>query len=320
MTKLQQLFSKKFPQLQPQFDYPLASHTYMKIGGPAEIFVQLTSVEMIVEVVTFCRDEQIPLTVLGGASNVIIADTGLRGVVVTLNNQEYEVVGHNNDLTILRVGAGFKMAPLVRKTVDDGLTGLEYFLGVPGKLGGSIYNNAHYLSDLIGNFVSQVEVLDASNNLRWVSQKDCQFAYDQSVFQQTRDLILAVEFALPKGNLDESQQKITKATEYRAQTQPLGEPSSGCYFRNVTNTPELQKQFPQFAERREMPSGFLIDQAGLKGVHFGDIEISQKHAAFFVNKGHGTSDDVLHLAEMVKQKIKEKFNVALHEEVFFLSN
>jgi UDP-N-acetylmuramate dehydrogenase len=321
MTPTQSLVQQKFSYLQPQFDFVLAPLTYMKVGGPAEVLLDLKTTQDIIEVVTFCQDQHIPVTVFGGASNVIVDDEGLQGVVVTLSNEEYQnTAGKSEETTIIRAGAGFKTALFVRQTVDDGCTGLEYFLGVPGKLGGAIYNNAHYLSDLIGQHVHRVQVITPQNEVKWLTKAECDFAYDYSIFHKTADIILMIEFALKKGDLVTSKEMIKEATLYRAQTQPLGEPSSGCYFRNTPNTPELQKQFPQFAERREVPSAFLIDQAGLKGEKIGDVEVSHKHAAFFINKGKGTSKDLKQLAEIVKQRIQDKFHVELREEVFFLEN
>ncbi len=321
MTHTQQLISKKFSHLEPKNDFSLAPLTYMKIGGLAEVFLDLKTTKDIIEVVQFCHQQTLPLTVFGGASNVIVDDEGLRGVVVTLNNDEYEKTGEQQgSKEIVIAGAGYKTALFVRRTVDDGFAGLEYFLGVPGKLGGAIYNNAHYLSDLIGQHVHGIQIISPEGELMWLSNAECNFAYDYSIFHETQDIILKVEFALEKGDREKSLQMIREATLYRAQTQPLGEPSSGCYFRNSPNTEELRQKFPQFAERREIPSAYLIDQAGLKGQKVGGVEISQKHAAFIINTGNGTSEDVKRLAQIVKQRIKEQFSVELREEVFFLEN
>lgn len=327
MTQLQQLFQENFAHLHPLFEHLLAPLTYFKIGGPAEVFLDLTTREDIVEIVQFCHQEQIKLTVLSGASNVLIASEGLRGVVIRTANEQYVLMPELPSLPgnttqpqkrKVLVGAGYKTALFVRQTIDDGLSGLEYFLGVPGRLGGAIYNNAHYLSDLIGKHIARVEVITRSGEVKWLSQAECQFGYDTSVFHQTNDIILQAEFELLPGDKEKSMELVKEATLYRAKTQPLGEPSSGCYFRNTTNTPVLKNRFAQFAERRECPSAFLIDQAGLKGTRVGDIEVSQKHAAFFVNKGNGTSQQVLELAQIVRDRVKQEFGVELQEEVFFL--
>lgn len=319
LTYTQQLIRQHLGRLKPEFDYPLAPLTYFKIGGPAEVFLDLKQRGEIIEVVQFCLQHQLKLTVLSGASNVLISSDGITGVVIRTANEEYALrPGEEDGKRVVTASAGLRTGPFVRQTIDDGLAGLEYFLGVPGRLGGAIYNNAHYLADLIGDHVLRVEVITRQGEVKWLSQAECQFGYDRSVFHHTHDTILTIEFGLLAGDHATSMARVKEATLYRAQTQPLGEPSSGCYFKNTANTPLLKARFAQFAERRECPSAFLIDQAGLKGTRVGDIEISSKHAAFFVNKGMGTSDQVKELAELVKQKVRAEFGVELEAEVFYL--
>lgn len=318
MSTLFQQLKHAFPDFSFQVEYPLAPQTYFKVGGPAEVYVALAEREQITNLVKYCSEHQIPLTLLGGASNVIVADAGIRGVVIKLANETFEVVEEAGSLTTVRAGAGLKMALLVRHTVDAGLTGLEFFLGVPGTVGGAVYNNAHYLQALISEHITRVEVIGPDGHSVWLASTDCQFGYDTSRFQKTHELIWQAEFALPKGTADLSADRIREATLYRAQTQPLGLPSSGCIFQNAPNTPQLKKLFPQFADQPLVPGGFLIDQAGLKGVHEGDIEVSDKHAAFFINKGNGTAAQIQTLIERVKATVKDKFGAELHEEVFWL--
>jgi UDP-N-acetylmuramate dehydrogenase len=319
MTELQTRIHERFPELPLQFDVELAPLTYFKIGGPAEVLVDPKIREDLIKIVQFCRTEQVKLTVLGGASNVIVSTEGLRGVVIRTSNEEYavlpEIVGEKQ---LVRAGAGFKTALFVRKTIDDGFGGLEYFLGVPGKLSGAIFNNAHYLSDLVGEHIHRVEVVTSTGEVKWLSHEECKFGYDSSVFHGSGDIIIQAEFLLGKGDKTQSMELVKEATIYRAKTQPLGEPSSGCYFQNASNTESLKERFPQFAERRECPSAFLIDQAGLKGTKVGGIKISEKHAAFFINTGSGTSQEVEELARIVKQRVQELYGVELKEEVFLL--
>ncbi len=318
MTTLQQLVQDRLSQLHPQFDVPLAPMSYFKIGGPAEVFIVADTREKIIEVVKFCSQEKISFRILAGASNVVISSAGLKGVTISLTYDAYQILERQESKTLIRVGSGYKTALLVRQTIDDGLAGLEYYLGVPGKIGGAIYNNAHYDAHLIGEYVKRVEVVDLNGEVKWLTQEECEFRYDFSRFQQTHEIILQIEFLLPMGYKEKSLELVKEATIRRATTQPLGEPSSGCYFQNVPNTPQLRQEFPQFAEKTEFPSAFLIDRAGLKKTRVGGIEVSEKHAAFFVNTGNGTSDEVKQLASIVKQKVKELYGVDLHEEVFFL--
>jgi len=318
MKKIQTLLTKAFPKLDWQFNVELAPFTYMKIGGPADAVVVTKTVKDVTSLTSFCYQNDIPVTILGGASNVIVDDKGVKGVVIRIANESVEQLEHDSTFTIVRAGAGVKMAPLVAKTVEMGLTGLEYFLGVPGTVGGAIYNNAHYLSDLIGEHVAAVHVVSKDGKIAWIAVKDCAFAYEHSRFQKTGEIILEVNFRLKTGSKKESQEKIKHATEYRAKTQPLGIPSSGCIFQNVKNTEKLKKTFPDFADKPHVPGGYIIDQAGLKSTKVGGIQVSTKHAAWFENDGTGTSDDVKKLIKKVKDTVKSKFDVELHEEVFFV--
>lgn len=317
MTQTQQLVTTAFPQLAWQIDLVLAPLTYFKLGGAAELFLELDDVSALTAIRAFCLTNKIPFVVVGGMSNVIVADHGVKGVVIKLLNQRIEQ--SLDQPGVVYAGAGVKMPLLVAETVKYGLTGLEYFLGVPGSVGGAVFNNAHYLSDLMSQHISRVEILNVEGQVEWLGVDECDFGYDHSRFQKSGEVILGVEFTLRPGDPVISQQLIAKATHYRASTQPLGMPSSGCIFQNVPNTPHLQQLFPQFAEKTHVPGGFLIDQAGLKGVRRGSLEVSQKHAAFIVNHGDGSSRDLLELIEHIKNTVKDKFAVELQEEVFFLS-
>lgn len=319
MTETQSLIQARFTTLEPQFELKLGPMTYMKIGGAAEVFIDVKTRQDLIDVVQFCQEKHLKLTLLGGASNILISSEGLRGVVVRTSNTEYEVLSEQiEEKQLVRVGAGYKTALFVRKTIDDGFAGLEYFLGVPGKLGGAIYNNAHYLSDLVGEHIHRVEVIRPNGRVRWLTAAECEFGYDSSAFHTSGDVIIQAEFALAQGDKEKSLELVKEATLYRAKTQPLGEPSSGCYFQNTPNTDELKQRFPHFAEHTECPSAFLIDQAGLKGARVGDIKVSEKHAAFLINLGHGTSQQVEQLAQQVKERVRELYGVELREEVFLL--
>lgn len=299
-------------QLQYDFDKPLAPLSYFKIGGPAEIFIKAEKND-IKKIIKFSQSENIPLTVLGGASNVVISDKGIKGIVLQMGNDDFEITA-----TTIKAGAGLRTAFLVKKSMDEGLTGLEYFLGVPGTVGGAIYNNAHYLEDLISEHIVEVEMMNKDGQVFALAKDECDFAYDHSRFQSSQEIILSATFRLKKGDQESSQAKLRHAVTYRAKTQPLNLPSSGCIFQNVKNTEKLRERFPQFAEREHIPAGFLIDEAGLKKFRRGDIEVSDKHAAFFVNHGAGSAEDVAYLVSSVKKKVKEKFEVELQEEVFYL--
>lgn len=321
MKTQQKQISNAFPDVSWQFDYPLSEITYFKIGGPAEVYASVMDRDTLQKIVTYAKEQNIPLTLIGGASNIIVSDTGIKGIVLQWAGKNiHETNEIVDDKHIIQAEAGIKTALLVKQVIDLGYQGLEYFLGVPGTLGGAVYNNAHYLESLISEHIHRVEVLNEDGHFTWLNKAECGFGYDTSRFQQTHEVIVTVEFSLTEGDKQTSMELVKKATQYRAETQPLGEPSSGCIFQNAPITPELKKQFPQFADKKFISGGFLIDQAGMKGETEGDIEVSRKHAAFFINKGYGTAADVKKLINRVKAKVKSQFGVELQEEVFYLGD
>lgn len=316
MTETQHRLQQQFPEWPWQFDRPLAESTYFKMGGPAEADITLTTIERIADLTIFCHQQAIPLTVLGGASNVIVDDQGVKGVVLHIGLTE--VTRSEQDPSLVQAGAGVKTALLVSQTVEWSLTGLEFFLGVPGTVGGAVYNNAHYLAHLLSEYITRVQVLSPEGELKWLTKAECDFAYDHSRFHTSQEIILLAEFKLPAGDPAASRQLIAEATRRRSSSQPLGLPSSGCIFQNVPNTPELKQRFPQFAQQTHISAGFLIDQAGLKKTRVGQIEVSDKHAAFMINLGGGTSAQTQQLIDLVKAAVKKQLGVELQEEVFYL--
>jgi UDP-N-acetylmuramate dehydrogenase len=324
------LLHTQFPELPWQSEFPLAPATYMKIGGPAEVAWEAHDLDQLVDVLRFCRDRQIPVTVLGGSSNVLIADEGVRGLVILNRCDQMKVLPAavareslpvplhgvvTDDRSYLQVESGQKTALLVGYSVQQGLSGLEPFLGVPGTVGGAIFNNSHYTQELIGTFVAAVEVLDTQGNRLWLSQSECDFGYDTSRFHQSGETILQVLFGLTVGEAAQSQQLIAEATRKRATTQPLGTANSGCMFRNVEVPPEKQDEYDG---QTHLSAGWLIDQAGLKGLQVGGAVVSDKHANFIVNTGTATASDVKQLVQKIQSTIQEKNGVTLVPEVFFL--
>lgn len=317
---LAQIFQENFKNFDFHFDYPLSSKSYFKIGGNAEVFYEAKSRQEIMDLLLFCKKNEIKFTVIGGTSNAIIADEGLKGLTLYIDLKDFKILEETAEELVLEAGVGIKTSQLVMKAAEFAGTGLEGFIGVPGVLGGAIYNNAHYLNDLIADHIKEVEVLDLDQEeIVSFSREKCEFAYEQSIFQHNKNLIIiSATFALKKGNAEKIKADTRSAIERRQNTQPLNLPSCGCVFRNPANTEELRQKFPQFADKEFIPAGFLIDQAGLKGTKEGDIAISDKHAAFFVNLGQGKAEDVKKLIAKVKAVVSSKFNVILEEEVFYL--
>lgn len=320
MTDKQRLFQEKFSDIEYLFDFPLAEKSYFKIGGKAEIYYEAKTSEDAEEVLAFAFEKNIPVTPLGGASNVLISEDGIPGLVIHLAFTNFSILEEDSEKARIRAEVGMKTNQLVARVAQFSLTGLEGFIGVPGTLGGAIYNNAHYLNFLISDYIESVEVFNAKTKEKKIfTKEDCQFAYEKSIFQSHKELfIFSAIFDLKKADKNLIREQMREAQERRQRTQPLDIPSSGCFFQNPQNTTELQKLFPQFAQAKFIPAGFLIDQAGLKGLRQGDIQISPKHASFLVNLGEGKEADVKILVKKIKKTVQEKFGVDLEEEVFYL--
>lgn len=329
LIRLQQAF----PNLEFEAQTPLAPFTHMKVGGPAEVLWKATDREQLAQVVEWCFQEQVMFVVLGGASNVVVADKGIDGLVI-LNQcqavetisaeQVIELIGASDlaayqatrpqaDLRFLVADSGIKTAKLVRESIGLGGSGLEPFLGVPGTLGGAIYNNSHYTHELIGTYVVAVEGITESGERRWWSQAECAFAYDLSRFHHTRDVILQVILAVEPGDAAASMAQLAESTKKRTATQPLNLPSSGCMFQNVTLSPEQRSSYDG---QEKLSAGWLIDQAGLKGYQIGGAQVSPVHANFIVNTGSATAQDVEQLAAHIQAVVLEKFGIPLQREVF----
>ena len=296
-----------FSNLSFKASEPLSSHTYMKSGGPAEIFVVVTKKADLENLVIWCEKNQQKYLVLGGMSNSLVPDEGIKGLVINNMVSGSRTIQIDENTYSFEVESGTPTNLAVRASINKSLEGLEYFLGVPGTIGGAIYNNSHYLTELIGADVDQVEVIAKGGIKKIYTKNEMQFAYDYSILQETHEVITTVRFKLKKGNKAELEQKAAEATKRRADTQPLGIPSSGCMFKNPVMPSGLREG-----------AGKLIDGAGLKGMRIGDAVISDKHASFILNTGHATTSDVLKLAEHVKAVVKEKYGVELEREVFLV--
>lgn len=295
-----------------QTDVVIKPYTYMKIGGKAEYFVVVQNKKELVDIVTAAIKIKVPITILGGASNVLISDLGIKGLVIINRAQGIRLTSHKP----LKVTAdsGTLVNHLVNYCLENGYGNLEEFLGIPGTVGGAIYNNSHHLKHLIGSYVDSVEVIDLSGKTETLTQKQCQFAYDYSIFHHQPKIILSATFNLSIGDKKTLLNKSQKALKRRRDTQPLEFPSSGCIFKNIS-----KKQINRAIKTIDIPAaGYLIDQAGLKGICVNDACVSEKHANFIINKGNATAEDVVRLSDKIARLIKKEYGITLEKEVFFI--
>ncbi|HBZ36233.1 MAG TPA: UDP-N-acetylenolpyruvoylglucosamine reductase [Candidatus Veblenbacteria bacterium] len=300
----------------------LAPYTNFKIGGPAKFLFEAKTSEQLIKAVQVANEFKLPLLILGGASNVLVADKGYNGLVVLVRNNQWKIEGER-----VTAEAGVNLGFLVQQTVNKGLSGFEPLVAVPGTIGGAIFGNAgvpQVPKGFIGDWVESVTVC-RDDKLILLNREECGFGYRQSAFKQTNDIILSAVFNLKKGSVATSQELIKKYITAR-KGQPYNKPSSGCIFMNVSITDEVdvrkkfagEEKLDEFIKRGQLPSSWLIDKAGLKGKTIGGIQVSEDHANYLINIGGGTAEQVVQMISYIKQQVRDKFGFQLQEEVRYL--
>ena len=277
-------------------DEPLAPYTWLKIGGPAQYFISPRHPEELVEVIRCCHENQFPIRILGGGSNLLVRDEGVSGVVVRLTADTFQQVRIEGNRVI--AGAGASLSHLISHTVKEGLAGLDTLVGIPGTVGGALHGNAGGKSGDIGQFVKQVKVLTSSGDVFTRKEDELLFAYRQSSLNELT--ILEAEFELHPEDPEEITRRMRKLWIMKKATQPLTFQSAGCIFKNP----------------RGIHAGMLIDQAGLKGTRIGNAEISDRHANFVIAHKGASSNDVLRLIDLARSKVTEQFGVDLEIKIW----
>ncbi len=298
----------------------LKDYTTFKIGGPADYFVIAQSLEDVQEAVAYAKEKSLPILALGGGSNLLVSDAGFRGLVIKLDLQTFDF----ND-TELTVGAGVLVAYLINKSLEQGLTGLEFLAGVPGTVGGAIRGNAGTYGLAMSDVVIEITYLDENYQVKTCQQNECNFAYRHSIFKEIKAIIIEAKLKLAHGDLEAARKLVLERLQYRQNTQP-NEPSAGCIFKNIefkeVDIEDLKKRglvIDQFTKHQKIPTAYLIEQAGLKGYTIGGVMISQKHANYMVNVNQATAEQVVMLISFIKQQIRDKYGIQLQEEVQLIS-
>jgi UDP-N-acetylmuramate dehydrogenase len=276
-------------------DEPLARHTYFRLGGPAEFFVRPRNLDELAAIVRRCLENDIPMHTLGGGSNVLARDEGVRGVVLHLADEEFSNVRVEG--TTVKAGAAALLSHVIAQSVRAGLAGLENLVGIPGTVGGALHMNAGGRAGDIGQFVIDATVMNAHGDIETRGRDDLSFAYRQSNLDEP--VILAGGFELEQDDPGEIARRMRKLWILKKAGQPLSFQSAGCIFKNP----------------RELSAGSLIDQAGLKGTRVGKAEISERHANFIVAQEGATSQDVLRLIDLARSRVAERCGIELELEI-----
>lgn len=290
---------------------PLAPWTTFRIGGPADVVVEPEHPAELRLVLEEARRHLVPVTVLGGGSNVLVADDGVRGLVLRLRLRGIEAIGASD----VRGGSGVTMNGLVRWTFARRLGGLERWAGTPGTVGGAICGNAHFAGRPISELVATVELISPEGRLAVVPREAMGFDYDRSRVQVSGEIVVAATFALTPGQAPEAlRNRARESLALRKRTQPLDAPSAGCVFQNpVPGRDAVPAGVPSSA-------GALIDAAGLKGRRIGGAVVSPVHANFIVTQPGARAADVRALIARCRAVVRDRFGVDLREEIRYLGD
>jgi UDP-N-acetylmuramate dehydrogenase len=274
---------------------PLAERTWLKVGGAAQFSAEPNSIDELQAVITRGHNEGLHARLLGGGSNVLVRDEGVKGIVISLVADAFtkiQITGRH-----ATVGAGATLANAITVTVGAGLAGLEPLVGIPGTVGGALHGNAGSHGGDIGQWACGATVISRSGEILQRDRGDLVFAYRQSSLDEL--VILNAEFELEEEDPVEVTKRLQKQWIVKKANLPMAHENTGCIFKNP----------------RGMSAGMLIDQCGLKGESVGGVEVSQRHANFFVAKPGASARDVLQLIDVVRNRVAERMGVELETEI-----
>jgi len=274
----------------------LAPYTTYQIGGPADTFLEATSVEEVIAALEWAAERDMPVFVFGGGSNLLFDDAGRRGLVIRMKSAELKVEGEE-----IVADGGVMMAKVVLAAAEADLSGLEAWNGLPGTVGGAVVGNAGCFGVETADVLKEAELWLPGEGVKTVNAILLQFTYRSSRLKMEGGVVLRARFKLMKGDRTAIQEKMREVARSRIQKQPAGS-STGSFFKNPPGD----------------YAGRLIEAAGLKGKRLGKAQISDQHANFLLNTGGATAADIVALAELVEKTVQEKFGVRLEREVVFV--
>ena len=291
-----QQLSTLYPTITIQYDDALSNYTYTKTGGLADVTVFPKSKTEVKQIVDWAREQNVPLTILGNASNLIVRDGGIRGIVMILT--DLNSVAATEDCQLI-ADSGARLIDVSYRALTEELTGLEFACGIPGSIGGAVFMNAGAYGGEVKEVITSVEVITREGEFKTYRNADCDFSYRHSVFQTNSDIVLSVTFQLTDGEPIAIKEEMDHLTDLRESKQPLEYPSCGSVFKRPVG----------------YYTGKLIQDAGLQGYRIGGAEISRKHAGFIVNVNKATATDYTDMIEFIQERIWDLNQVRLEPEV-----
>lgn len=278
------------------YNEPMSKHTSFKTGGPCDLYVEVGNKQDLITLLSIIKDNNIPFTIVGNGSNLLVRDGGLDGIAIKFKDKTIEI----NDLEAT-AASGVVNAYLGNVLLNHELGGFEFACGIPGTIGGAIYMNAGAYGSEMKNVISEVEFVNLENlEIETLKNEELDFSYRHSAFQdKIKGFIISAKMHFERSNSNEIQAKMNEARDKRFNSQPIEYPSAGSTFKRIDN----------------FLTSKAIDEAGLKGYTIGGAQVSEKHAGFIVNKGNATSQDIIDLIDYVKKVIYEKYNKKIDTEV-----
>jgi UDP-N-acetylmuramate dehydrogenase len=297
--ELEDIFSEITFEGDVKFMEPMMNHTSLRIGGPADVFVVPQNLSSLKTIMVTLNRKKIPFFVLGGGTNILVKDSGIEGVVISLASfRKIETVSENETEVKVYVETGTPLQRLVNFSKERGYSGMEGLAGIPGSVGGAISGNAGAFGYEMKDVLVSVSMMDSEGNIRNLGIENIDFGYRRSGISST-ELLLSAEILLKKDSKEHVSAKIETFLKRKWESQPFSGHSAGCVFKNPHG----------------LSAGKLIDEAGCKGLRIGDVEVSNTHANFFINKGKANASDFIRLMEEVRSRVFEVSGIRLEPEI-----
>lgn len=283
---------------------PLSAFTTFGTGGDADLFIDVTDAESLALALKLAHELSIPRYVIGGGSNLLIGDRGFRGLIIRNSITGKEVQG--NEITM---GGGESLDGVVDFATERSLTGLEFAAGIWGTVGGAVYGNAGAFGSQVGSILKWADLIDTKGNMRTEKRDYFRFAYRHSILKTTGEIVAKVSFGLTSGDRREIKRRTDEIRELRCRKHPVNPCSAGCFFKNIEDASQ---------PNGKLPAGKLLEEIGAKNMRVGGAAVFPEHANIIVNTGRASSKDIRELADKLKEKVKERFQIELQEEVICL--
>lgn len=280
-------------------DEKMSNHTSFKIGGPADFFVKIQDIKELKFVLEFASKNNIPITIVGNGTNLLVSDKGIRGIVLKIELVDLRIV-RLKDKAEITIASGCPVAKLANIALKEELSGLEFLAGIPGTIGGAIRMNAGAYGREMKDIVVSTRYMEKNGKIKKLNLDGHEFSYRNSIFSKMDDVII-IETTIQAGygNKEEIKTKVDEYMQSRIEKQPLELPNAGSTFKR----------------KGDIITAKIIDECGLKGYRIGDAAVSEKHAGFVVNLGNATAKEVLELTDYIKTKIKKEKGIEIELEI-----